>query len=81
MVAASLEFIPKATSNVLHSASEGRCHPLGQIPCTPLGLAELEVDPFITVVQSYKRPYLGHGFAGFSHEPAALYLRFSAIHA
>lgn len=26
-------------SNIFHSALLGRCHPLGQIPCTPLGTA------------------------------------------
>jgi len=44
--------IPKAISSSFHSESEGKCQPLGQIPCTPLGLEELVDEPFITVAQS-----------------------------
>src|ERR1035437_156404 len=43
---------------IVHSVSDGICQPVGQTPCTPLGLALLEGAPAITSPQVYSRPYL-----------------------
>ncbi len=35
----------------VHSTSLGRCHPVGQTPCTPLGLAVLLAAEFMAADQ------------------------------
>ena len=64
-------------SNIFHSALLGRCHPLGQIPCTPLGTASASFPSsfslFIAAYQLYRTPYVLYVsvfFAAFTSSPS-----------